>query len=281
MPRPFANDREFHKLLEGECAVELVTLLLELADDAYPDIDRMAVFAELDRLGRAAAARVATLPPGEDGLRHQLEAISRLLYVEEGFHGNERDYYDPRNSYLHEVLRRRTGIPITLAVVYLTVAAHAGIELHGVPAPAHFVLACDTPTGTLYVDPFFSGEVLTPTACKRRIQRMAGQPLSPSAECFGRARVPEIVVRVLRNLKVAYVKRNEWAKALPVQQRLSLLIPHNATEQRDLGLVYLRSGRPQPALRLLEAYAGTCDDEQASELEPFIRAARRLVAELN
>ncbi len=279
MALPFAGDVEFQKLIQRREDVDLVRLMLEFCADAYPDVDSWGTMEEIERLGQLAAERLAS--PACHGAEKQLKAISRLLYDDEGYHGNESSYYDPRNSYLNEVLASRCGIPISLALVYMAVARRAGLDVYGVPTPGHFVLGCDTPRGTLYVDPFSGGDVLRRDACRRRIERIVGQTGAITDEHFHRATALEIALRVLRNLKAAYAMKNEWDSALPVQLRLAMLLPDVADEQRDLGLVYLRNGRAQPALALLENYVRACTAEQAKIVEPYLRSARRLVAELN
>lgn len=280
MPVSQASDIEFGKLLADQSGINLVRLMLEFAGDAYPKLDRRALLAEIDRLGREARKRVAKLGPLAT-LRERLETVSDYLYRDQGFHGNRDQYYDPRNSYLNEVLTHRTGIPITLGIVYLAVAQSAGLPVYGVSAPGHFVLGCEDLNERLFVDPFNDGDVLSLNACCRRIERVNGEPGSLDEADLCPASQREIAVRVLRNLKAAYAMDNQWPAVLPVQQRLTLLLPNNLEEQRDLGLVYLRNGRVYPAIELLEQYIRECDDEQAHLLTPYLRAARRMAAELN
>jgi regulator of sirC expression with transglutaminase-like and TPR domain len=291
MSSGFASDIEFNKLLKGRDDIDLVRLMLEFAADAYPNLDETQYLAEIHRLGCRARDRVTRLDPGEGSLRRQLESISELLYAEEGFHGNEGEYYDPRNSYLNEVLSRRCGIPISLGIVYLSVAAEAGVLMYGIGTPGHFVLGASQessvdgspfePAETLYVDPFTSGAVLNRDACIERVEHMLGQEGVLDDEHLRPASSLDIGTRVLRNLKAAYVMENDWSAVLPVQQRLTMLLPDAPEERRDLGLMYLRTGQGRPALDLLEPYAKICDAEQSKQLQPYIRSAWRLIAELN
>lgn len=273
---PFEGDREFQKLLAGGGTVDLVGLLLEFAADAYPLLNRAVVAAELDRLGRAARKRLTCAErPSEQS---RLETLSELLFAEEGFRGDRDTYYDPRNSYLNEVLDRRRGIPISLAIVYQAVAARAGVRLFGVGTPGHFLLGAEGPA-TVYVDPF-NGDVLDREACRQRIESLLGES-GVIVDAHFRAATPlEIGQRVLRNLKAAYVMQNQWLAVLPVQERLTLLAD-KPDERRDLGLIYLRIGQAPRALRLLEDYVRTCDPAQAEELRPYLHKARRMMAELN
>lgn len=280
MPPAFGSDVEFNKLLAHRGDVDLVGLMLEFAGDAYPDLDRQSCLAELDRLGSRVGERLQRLR-SSPSLRRRLAAISHFLYAEEGFRGNSEAYYDPRNSYLNEVLERRLGIPISLAVVYLAVAARAGLPMYGVGTPGHFVLGVSEGRETFYVDPFSEGEVLERDACQERIEQLLGEAGVLSAEHFRPASPLEIGARVLRNLKAAYVMDNQWLAVLPVQKRLALLLPDTPDERRDLGLMYLRTGNALQALQLLEAYLRECTAEQAEPLQPYLRSARRMAAEMN
>ncbi len=280
MPLASSTDIEFSKLLADQTGINLVRLMLEFAVDAYPELNRRECLAEIERLGREARERVADLGPHAT-LHQKLSAVSAFLYRDEGFHGNRDAYYDARNSYLNEVLARRTGIPITLGIIYMAVAQAAGLPVFGVSAPGHFVLGCADLDERLFVDPFSDGDVLTRNACRRRVERINGEPDSLEEAHFRPAGVREIAVRVLRNLKAAYAMENQWRDVLPVQQRLTLLLPDASDEQRDLGLVYLRTGYVTPALDLLEDYMQQADPEQAEMVAPYLRAARRMQAEMN
>lgn len=292
MSAGFASDVEFNKLLKGRDDIDLKRLMLEFAADAYPGLDETQYLSEINRLGCRARDRLASLEPAKDSLYWKLVTVSELLYAEEGFHGNEDEYYDPRNSYLNEVLARRCGIPISLGIVYLAVAEQAGLKMYGIGTPGHFVLGATqqspqqvsesfTIFDTLYVDPFSAGSVLDHEACVQRVESMLGQEGVLDREHFRPATPLEIGTRVLRNLKAAYVMENDWSAVLPVQQRLTMLLPDAAEERRDLGLMYLRTGQGRPALDLLEPYVKACDAEQSKQLQPYIRSAWRLIAELN
>jgi len=174
MSFPFAGNVEFHKLLAGQKDVDLPRLMLEFAADAYPQLDESVSLVELDRLGRLAAKELARLA-GDSSLELRLAALSRMLYGAQGFHGNDEQYYDPRNSYLNEVLERRLGIPISLGVVYMAVAARVGLSVDGVCTPGHFVLTCGDDEERWFIDPFTAGEVLSLEACRRRVESRLGE----------------------------------------------------------------------------------------------------------
>lgn len=281
----FPDDVEFRKLCRGRRDVDLVVLLGEFARDAYPQLDLTPTLAELARLGEAARIAVARLP-ATAGTADRLRTVSDVLYDVEGFAGNEDDYYAPCNSYVNDVVRRRRGIPISLAIVYAAVARRADVTTFGVGAPGHFVLSSGDPLAaggneSWFVDPFDRGRVLTPAECIELIEDRNGGQIRVSAEHLRPASPWEIGLRVLRNLKMSHARRSDWPAALPVQKRLLMLLPNLAVERRDLGLIYLRCGEPRRALEYLEPYVRNCPAEERVELTGFVKAARRLAAELN
>lgn len=278
----FSDDVEFQKLCRGRRDADLVALSGEFARDAYPQLDLTPTLAELERLGDAAESAVARLP-SIAGTADRLRAVSDVLYDVAGFAGNDDDYYDPRNSYLNDVVERRRGIPISLAVVYADVARRAGVATFGVGAPGHFVLASADPLSAAgdepwFVDPFSRGSVLTPAECIELIEDRNGRQFRVSLEHLRPTSTWEIGLRMLRNLKLCHARQSDWRAALPVQQRLVMLLPNLAVERRDLGLIYLRCGEPR---RALEPYLAACPEEEQVELTGFVKSARRLAAELN
>jgi regulator of sirC expression with transglutaminase-like and TPR domain len=274
----FTTEPEFSKLVAGRSDVDLVQLMLELAAEAYPNLDRLGCLLEIDRLGVACSDDACCR---EQSVRERLTAISRQLYEVEGFHGNVQGYYEPQNSYLNEVLARRCGIPISLGILYMAVAARAGLKMHGVNTPGHFVISCPSVDGPVFVDPFSGGDVLDLCECRARIEASVGKQGVLCDAHFRPACPRDIVARVLRNLKVAYSMQNRWPAALGIQERLAALLPQIREERRDLGLLYLRLGRPNKALPLLETYLCGCACEERTALQPSIHAARKMSAEMN
>jgi regulator of sirC expression with transglutaminase-like and TPR domain len=275
----FEGNPEFHKLLSGCGEVDLVQFMLEIAADAYPCLDRVGCLLEIDRLGVACADHASCRSPCN--VTGKLRAISQVLYEVEGFHGNRDAYYEPENSYLNQVLERRRGIPISLGILYIAVAARTGLRMFGVNTPGHFIIGCCNGGEPLFVDPFSDGEVLDQCACRRRIEEAMGQPAALVDFELRAAANLDIAARVLRNLKAAYAMRECWSSVLRVQQRLAALLPQIPQERRDLGLVYLRLGEPTKALPVLEQYLHVCGSQQAEALAPSLQAARRMIAEMN
>jgi regulator of sirC expression with transglutaminase-like and TPR domain len=226
---------QFGRIAELEDSrIDLAEAALWIAAEEYPELDVARQLAKLDELAVAAGSRMTRA-------RSALERVERLnefLYREAGFTGNREDYYDARNSFLNDVLERRTGIPITLAIVWMGVAERLGLPARGVGFPGHFLVRAGGAEEIL-VDPF-AGSVLTRADCEARLRAAAGAdvPLEPSL--LEPTPPRQIVARVLRNLKQIWLAREDWQRALDCTERILLLNPDAPLELRDRGLIFAR-----------------------------------------
>jgi regulator of sirC expression with transglutaminase-like and TPR domain len=247
-PDPFADSPEFRRLAGGEAPLDLARIALEIAADAHPALDIEAYLARI----AALAERVRPRCRRGASARDILGQINWVLFVEEELRGNEAEYYDPRNSYLNEVLDRRLGIPITLSVLYRAVAEPLGLSVAGVNLPAHFMLRVDDGDRTWFVDPFRSGAVMSREACGRRLSELLQQPVDLTDEMVAPCPIATVVTRMLRNLKAIHLRAEDLPSLWPVQRRLTALNPLDADEVRDLGVLGLRTpgrgGRPAPGV---------------------------------
>ncbi len=208
--------------------------------------------------------------------------INWVLFVEERYRGNVEDYYDARNSYLNEVIDRRTGIPISLSALYLAIAERVGLPMSGVNLPAHFLIRTVENNPDLFVDPFHEGAILDHDGCQRRVAEVTGQPVLLSPSALAPCDTGTVVARMLRNLKAVWLKEGDYVSALPVIQRLAALESHNPLEQRDLGVVSLHADRPADAITPLNAYLTTVPEaEDAETIRAMLRVAQREVASWN
>ena len=275
MGAPFDHSPEFQRLLRRDPQADLVRVGLEIAADAYPRLDPEPYVARVEALAQRARERCAAI----DRPRLVLGQINWVLFVEEGFQGNADDYYDPRNSYLNEVLDRKTGIPISLSLLYLRVAARVGLEVAGVNLPMHFMLRVGRGNATIFIDPFHSGALLDRDACRRQVSRMAGPGVEITDGHLAPCRATQLVARMLRNLKSIYLQNHDYVAAIPVQRRLAALLDDDPDEQRDLGMLFLRADRPADALAPLQAYLDAVPPgPDADHVASLLRAARRDVA---
>jgi regulator of sirC expression with transglutaminase-like and TPR domain len=205
-------------------------------------IDALAVRAR-DRLGRARTpARV-------------ISAINAVLFEEEGLAGNVEDYYDPRNSFLNEVLDLRAGIPITLSVVWLAVARRLRQPVAGVGLPMHFIVKYISPRAEIFVDPFSGGQILTREECVARIGEALGGATPETAERLLMPVPPrDILYRMLTNLKFIYLKRKDFANAAKTVDMMLQVRPDEPEEIRDRGLLHFQMEEWARAARLLQRY---------------------------
>jgi regulator of sirC expression with transglutaminase-like and TPR domain len=271
----FEDSPEFRRLLARDELTDLTRVALELARDVYPALDSEVAFARIDSL----AERVRERCPHGAGVKHLVGQINWVLFVEERFRGNAEEYYDPRNSYLNEVLERRLGIPISLSVLYLAVAERIGLEMAGVNLPGHFVLRAGAGSRTLFVDPFHGGALLDREGCRARIAEVTGQEVELSDEIVAPCRKAVIVRRMLHNLKAVYLKNAEYTLALPVMRRLVALTAGDPLERRDLGVVCVHAERPGEAVEHLETYlAARPSAHDTRPLAALLRLARRQAA---
>jgi len=256
--------------------LDLLEAALLLAE-ADPPPDAAACRRELDALAQSAAARLR-----QDGsVRARVAALGQALFDDAGFRGNQEDYYDERNSFLHEVLRRRTGIPITLALVLIEVGRRLGLALEGVNFPGHFLLRHRSAEGDVLLDPF-SGQVLSEADCAELLRNLAGPQAELTPGLLRAAPSRAILRRMLTNLKGIYLQRHAWPQALDCVERLLLLVPDEPDELRDRGLLHHRLERHDRAVADLERYLLLAADDPAAEsVLPVLEAARVLARRLN
>lgn len=251
---------------------------LLIAAEEYPSLDIPRYIAALDHLADKARPRV--LSGGAAG--EAMATLCELLFREAGFRGNTDDYGDPKNSFLNEVLDRRLGIPVTLAVVHLEVGWRLRLPLYGVGMPAHFLVGCETGGAPLFVDAF-TGTVLTHAGCERLFSRVTGGSQPFRSDYLVPTPARDVLVRMLRNLKGVYLQQEDLDRAAAAVERILILAPDLITDMRDLGLIRYRQGRLADARGLLEQYLGSVpkDASDRATVELCLREVRDLLGRLN
>ncbi|HSB62457.1 MAG TPA: transglutaminase-like domain-containing protein [Vicinamibacteria bacterium] len=204
-----------------EAEIPLAEAALLIAAEEYAGLDIPGWLGHLDALAGRAAARIGATMDVEA----TAAALNRLLFEEEQFRGNDQDYYDPRNSFLNEVLARHLGIPITLSVVYLEVATRAGVRGCGIGFPGHFLVRLERQGDTRLLDPFHGGRRLTEAECQLLLQRLHGDTARLDPRHLQPVTPRQILVRMLNNLKGIYLTRRDWGRALAAMERMLLLDP--------------------------------------------------------
>jgi regulator of sirC expression with transglutaminase-like and TPR domain len=259
-------------------AVDLAEAALLIAQSAYQDLDVGRYLARIEELARDMRARV----PEDSTEADLISALNRFLFEEQGFGPNVDDYYDPRNSYLNEVLDRRVGIPISLSILYMEVGRRVGLPLQGVSFPGHFLVKCKLAEGLVILDPYCGGISLSLQDLQHRLREARGGERAIVAGMLVSASKKDILARMLRNLKAIYLEQKDYARALSIIDWIVVLLPAEAGEVRDRGLTYLKLECFRAALEDLERYlqmAPAADD--LDEIRGHVVGLRRSTARLN
>ena len=260
MPVPYAIAiptplEYFASLVADDAHFALTEAAISLAQDEVPALDAQMVLAEIDAVAQTLKRRI----PADVVPVQKLRFLNRYFFQELGFAGNVNDYYASANSYLHEVLRTRRGIPISLAVLYIELAMQIGLTARGVSFPGHFLVKVKMPQGEVVIDPF-TGQSLSRDELDERLvpykrrQGLLGEFDMPLGLFLQSASPREVLARMLRNLKEIHRSAEDWPRLLAVQQRLVVLLPRDWDERRDRGLAQAELGVWDAAADDLDAY---------------------------
>jgi regulator of sirC expression with transglutaminase-like and TPR domain len=249
---------------------DLADAALWVAAEEYPELDHRRYLGFLDELAAGVRRRLGT----NDDPASVRGAMSEEIFVRHGFAGDTEEYYDPRNSYLNEVIDRRRGIPITLAVVYIATGVRLGQRVFGVNAPGHFLVR----HGDAVIDPFAGGRIVEREALVAQLAQMgvedAGQQLARLLASPPDTRA--VLVRILGNLKANYLQRKDFARALGVVDRLVHLDARNPLWLRDRGALYQRLECAHAAAADFERYLALAPDDPEGDVirETIIKLTR-------
>lgn len=251
--------------IRSDDELDLARMALLIAREEYPQLPAEPYLARLDQLAEEVRDRLVdeTAPP------IVLQALIETVFQRHGFKGNRSAYYDPRNSFLNDVLDRRLGIPLTLAIVLLEVGWRLGLPLEGVNFPHHFLVRLPGEAVPLLVDPFDGGTVRFEDEAQAFLDRVYGGMVRIRPSFLKRATRRDMLVRLLTNLKSLYVNAGEHAKASLAVERILILRPDATPERRELGMILARMGRLDDARRELEAFL---ELEPGSPEAPRVRA---------
>jgi regulator of sirC expression with transglutaminase-like and TPR domain len=271
-----SSARQYFKMLlrQPEWQLNLAEAALCIAWEEQNNHAAMDWINELDSLAEAIRPRMDDTSPLD-----QVAVLNRFLFDELQFHGNTQAYNDPVNSLLNEVLQRRTGLPITLSVVYLELAWRLGLPMVGLALPGHFVVRYPHASGDIMVDPFNHGRLLSAADCEQQVAAVYGSVSSSLLDQIMRPPTkPEILVRMLRNLKATYVEYGDFGRALSVVERVLLVHRDDPGELRDRGLLRAKVGQFNGAIEDFEQYARL--RPFASDLQTIKQQARTIGAYL-
>jgi regulator of sirC expression with transglutaminase-like and TPR domain len=245
----------FASLVAEDEGFALLEAAIAVAQDEYPRLDPQGVLAQVDALADRLKRRI----PADAAVLQKLRFLNRYFFQDLGFAGNVNDYYDPRNSYLHEVLNTRRGIPITLALLYTELATQIGLSARGISFPGHFLVKLRATKGEVVIDPL-SGRSLSREDLDERLgpyrheRGLTGEFEVPLGLFLQAATPRDVIARLLRNLKEIHRTAEDWPRLLAVCDRLVVLLPQAWDERRDRGLTHAELGDDEAAVADLSAY---------------------------
>lgn len=253
--------------------IELERAAATIALIAYPELAVDPVIARIQELAERVLSHVGAA--GDPQARRA--ALERVLFAELELRGNDADYYDPRNSFLNDVLERRLGIPITLSVLYISVGRRAGLEIEGVGFPGHFLARIHLGAGaSILVDPFAQGRDVSDRDLSALLSHIAGRDMPVPPEYLVRSSTRDVLARMLGNLRGIYASRGDAMKTLEVMEWLVLTQPDDPALRRDRGLLYYRLGALEAAASDLRAYLlAVPGAEDRGAIEQIVKRAQK------
>lgn len=267
---------EMAALDDGALPLDRTALVMALED--YPNLDLHEYLRRLDVL----AARAEALIGMDRSPVNVIESLNEVLFVQEGLRGNEEDYFDPRNSYLNQVLDRRLGIPISLSVIYMEVAKRINFTVEGIGFPEHFLMKHVAGGREIIIDAFKLGRILTLNDCQELLDTFHNGTVPMNASLLHSMGKRAILTRMLYNLKAVYSQKEQYLKAISIVDRILMLNPRLTTEVRDRGILYMQTGLFAKALADLESYlTHAIAPEDISHIQDDIRMLRGIVCSTN
>ena len=269
----------FREIVSGEDEeINLAEASLLIAAEEYPRLNVDLYLEKLDRFGDLARERSAEARDDYD----MINAINNTLFEDLGFRGNRKNYYDPRNSFMNEVIDLRLGIPITLTVVYIEVARRIGFPVQGVGLPGHFIARHSRDGEDIFIDPFNEGRLLGELGCAELLNEMSGGQVHLNPSHLSAVTNKQILSRMLANLLGIYAGSNDYSRALAATERILLITPDSPSHVRDRGLLLAATGKSQSGLDELERYLELVPDaEDAEYVREQIKKIRQSRARLN
>lgn len=266
-------------VFRDDSEIDLIRASLNISQYVrYPELDIEHYISKLTVISDEIASRI----PDSAGTRERIEIINGYLYNEMGFCGNRSDYYDPRNSFLNDVIDHRKGIPISMSILYSHIAQKAGIDLKGVCFPGHFMLRSAGYDREIIVDPYNEGKILSRDDCQSVLDNLFGGKVKLEERFLEFADNSQILKRVVNNLKSIYVSGKDYEKALKTVNLLLSLDPDDVDQLRDRALICINLECYSQSLEDLQSYfSKTGPDVNDDELKSYIPLLRNIVGNLN
>lgn len=267
-----------HGGIEDE-RIDLLQAALTFSRIEYPQLDPAPYVQQIEILARRVTGKIDD--PGDPA--QCIAALNHVLFEEEMFRGNTADYYNPRNSFINDVLDRRLGIPITLALLYMEVARRAGFQLFGVGMPGHFLLKhYDIDGRSFFIDAFERGSVLSEDDCKRKIESIHNGQITLRPEFLLIVTRRQMLTRMLNNLRAIYFSRRDFRRALQVVDLILVIYPRSPEDVKQRAALRYNLNDYRGALNDFEEYVKMAPDaSDAEEIRQTALGLRRSMAKLN
>ena len=253
-------DNEFLQLASlSDDRINLAHGALLIAQAAYPDLKESLYLERLDRMASRVKLDMTAATESVD----IITKLNCILFEQEKFRGNRENYYDPDNSFLNRVLDRKTGIPITLSIIYIEVAGRLGLDVRGIGLPGHFITALYHASGEIFIDPFNRGEILTIDECLEIVRTYMGNAVVPDLHWLQPISRKELLIRMLRNLKLIYARQDNDVMLFKMIHWILTLQPEAPAELSERAMLYEAMGNPSRAVKDWERYIANVDDHKS------------------
>jgi regulator of sirC expression with transglutaminase-like and TPR domain len=253
-------DNEFSQLASlADDRIDLAHGALLIAKAAYPDLNESLYLERLDRMAASVKLDMTANLESED----IITKLNFILFEQEKFRGNRENYYEPDNSFLNRVLDRKTGIPITLSLVYIEVAGRLGLDVRGIGLPGHFITALYHASGKIFVDPFNRGEIRTVDECLEIVRTHTGNAVTPDLHWLQPIGRKELLARMLRNLKLIYARQDNDVMLFKMIHWILTLQPEAPAELSARAMLYEAMGNPSRAVTDWERYIANIGDDKS------------------
>ena len=277
MARTLATDLFREMVSRPPEQIDLGAAALLIALDEYPGLNMSGYLKRIDALAERTSAQLFS--NAAERPMEAIESINYQLFEIEGFRGNQEDYYDPRNSFLNDVIDRKTGIPITLSVLYMEVGRRIGLKMEGVGMPGHFIVKCMQDGAEIFVDPFGRGEILLEEGCRRKLTQLHGKDFQFNSSCLDAVNHRQILTRMLHNLKGIYWNQQNYTKALGIIEKVLLINPTAAVELRDRGFAHYQLNHLSSAIKDWSRYLELRPEpSDAAEVSKRLKMAAQVMA---
>lgn len=259
--------------------IDLLRAALTFARIEYPELDIEQYVRRLEEI----AARVAVKIPETGDPAQSIAAVNQVLFHEEMFRGNTVDYYNPRNSFLNDVLDRRLGIPITLAAVYMEIGRRVGFPLFGVGMPGHFLLKhYDVGGHSFLIDAFDRGQMVNEEDCQKKLNQIYSGQLSLRPEFLLPVTRRQMLTRMLNNLKIIYLERRNFRRAVEVVDLILVIYPRSPEDVKQRAVLRYNLDDYRGAIDDFEEYVKMSPDaSDTEEIRQVTLAIRRSMAKMN